>query len=67
MKSTEVKYIKHSHIILFIFHLQPNVANGGVNKPPPYPVEGASMIIDPPAPDPHTADLVTYVLNSFKK
>ena len=25
------------------------------------------MINDPPAPDPHTADLVTYVLNSFKK
>lgn len=40
---------------------EPSVVNGGVNKPPPYPVEGASMIAEPPPPDPHTADLVTAV------
>jgi ankyrin repeat protein len=41
--------------------IEPNVANGGVNKPPPYPVERSTMISEPPAPDPHTADLVSAV------
>ncbi|CAF4681566.1 unnamed protein product, partial [Rotaria sp. Silwood2] len=38
-----------------------NLTNDGVNKPPPYPVEHSTMIIDPPAPDPHTTDLVSAV------
>lgn len=30
---------------------------------PPYPVDETAMISEPVAPDPHTADLVTYVLH----
>ncbi|CAF0817270.1 unnamed protein product [Rotaria sp. Silwood1] len=41
--------------------IESNLTNGGTNKPPPYPVERSTMIIDPPAPDPHTADLVSAV------
>ncbi len=62
MKSTEVNTFKIFICLYFSPHLQPNVVNGGVNKPPPYPVEGATMINEPPAPDPHTADLVSYVI-----
>jgi hypothetical protein len=62
MKSIEVNTFNAFICFYFSLRLQPNVANGGVNKPPPYPVERSTMISEPPAPDPHTADLVSYVI-----
>ena len=59
MKATEVISFTFSYNFIFFSHLQPNVTNGGVNKPPPYPVQGATMINAPPAPDPHTTDLIS--------
>ncbi|CAF0738301.1 unnamed protein product [Rotaria sordida] len=41
--------------------IESSLTNGGINKPPPYPVERSTMIIDPPVPDPHSADLVSAV------
>jgi len=35
--------------------------SGGQNKPPPYPVEPSTMIVEPAAPDPYTADLLSAV------
>ncbi len=68
MKSIEVKSIQQFSIFLnLFFHIQPSLTNGGVNKPPSYPVEGATPINEPPAPDPHTTDLVSYVINLFRK
>lgn len=32
---------------------------------PPYPVDESAMISEPPAPDPHTTDLLSYVINLF--
>ncbi|CAF3361176.1 unnamed protein product [Rotaria socialis] len=38
-----------------------NQTNSGNSKPPLHLVEGANMVIDPPIPDPYTADLVSAV------
>jgi hypothetical protein len=63
MKLMEVNTFNVLHKPVYSsFHLQPSIANGGTAKPPPYPVEKAPMINEPPAPDPHTADLVSYVI-----
>ncbi|CAF3490537.1 unnamed protein product [Adineta steineri] len=41
--------------------IEPNVLNGGTNKPPPYPVEPPTIISSAPVPESHTADLVSAV------
>lgn len=61
MKSTEVRDRLHCSIqhISIYFQATPNIIGGQkAPSPPPYPVEPSTMIVEPPAPDPFSADLV---------